>query len=137
MFRSHVNELTPGDQIYVENHWGEFEIHRVIVADRFHITLTKQRFMRKSGWEVSYRLSRKDLTSGKRNRHRIHWGDGKLFTPEQVAHYARYQIEEAKRTELIYSAIRTSPVLWRNLSTKQLETIHDWLTHTQGQTNNE
>lgn len=127
MFKTHVSELFPGDDIYVENHWGEFEHHTVVAAPKFHIVVTGQRFMRKSGWEILYWPSRKDLLSGKRNRHRIHFGDGLLFTQAQVDHYSRSQRLEAQRTELIYSAIRTSPIIWRRLSIEQLETIHNWL----------
>lgn len=130
MFRTHVTELVRGDDVYVENHWGEFEIRRVVAADKWRLTVVGQRFMKKSGWETLYWPTRKELTSGKRNRHRVHFGDGLLFTPERVQRYMQSQLDDAVRTELIYKALRTSPVLWRHLSIEQLQSINQWLNHT-------
>lgn len=127
-----MNDLTPGDEVLIENHWGDFEVRKVVAVDKWRLTVTGGRFAKKSGWETLYYLTYEDIKTGKRDRHRVHMGDGKLFTPEKIAHFTRSQVEEAKRTELIYSALRLSPVLWRKLSIEQLETIHEWLTHTQG-----
>lgn len=131
MFKTHVSELVKGDSLYVENHYGDFELNTVVGVSRYHVTVSKQRFMKSSGWEILYWPSRKDLLSGKRNKHRIHFGDGKLFTQALVDHYSRAQRIERYRTELIYTALRTSPVLWRNLSTEQLEQINQWLKGTE------
>lgn len=122
-----VNEVLPGDVLWVENHWGDFEKQRVVAVERYRVVIPGKRFAKKTGWEILYKSSRADLLAGIRDRYRIHNGDGVLYTDEYVQHYRKRQALAAQQTELIYSLLRTSPVLWRRLTLDQLEQIKDWL----------
>lgn len=123
----HVREVKRGDSIWVENHWGEFEKHPVIGVETYRISIPRQRFSKASGWEVSHGLNDELFKSKTRHRHRIHNGDGILYTDEYVASYRRKQQAMAQQTEAIYTLLNTSPVLWRRLTMEQLSQIQEWL----------
>lgn len=125
--KTHVKELVAGDEVWVENHYGEFELHPVVAVEAYRIVIPRQRFSKKTGWEKVYTLSRRDLTSGNRHPHRIHNGDGLLYTTEYIRGLKRKSETLHQQTELIYKLMRLSPVLWRKLTVQQLIQIEQWL----------
>lgn len=123
----HVNDVQVGDTIWVENHWGEFEKHPVKSVEVYRLAIPRQRFGKASGWEVTHGWNDEFFKTKTRHRHRIHNGDGELYTDELVAGYRRKQQAMAEQTEAIYTLLNTSPVLWRRLTQEQLSQIQEWL----------
>ena len=110
--------IARGDDIWVENHYGEFEKRTVVKVTKYQVITRNQRFSITTGWEYAYKD--KALKTGARHRSRIHNGDGVLYTQDYINKLTRRKQMIAQQTELIYTILSLSPDRWRRFDNDKL-----------------
>ena len=126
ILKNHVDDLEPGDWVYVEDEFGEMALHQVrrrtygqtlIVVGRSHF--------RVDTGDLYYKKEREQKVLGGPYLadKRIHLGNGILFTEEDRLRFYKRRTYLRERWALIDLIVRSNTHDWEGFSDEELVTI--------------